>query len=304
METDYVVTDEVRKLWAKEIEIYLQFKAFCSKHNLKYFACGGTALGAVRHKGFIPWDDDMDFVMPHEDYQRFLELGATGIPEPYCLVSHITDPIYGGITCSALRRVDTFACSKWEYENIVLSGETNYKLGVWIHILPLSYVPEDEETRAVQKEQIMDVWKAIRGFGAFKAIEEGRSNYNHDYEAYIPIYKRYSEKYTLQEMKQLYLDLCGQNKIPTKYVGVTAIRTFQPNLIWDAEWFSDSVELPFENITVTAPVGYEAMLTKQFGDWRIPVRNAAYHEIFAFDADKPYREALEDLLNKKENNNK
>ena len=292
MDTDYIVTDEVRKLWAKEIEIYLHFRAFCEKHNLKHYATGGSLLGAARHKGFIPWDDDMDFVMPHEDYQKFLELGAKEFTDPYRLVSHVTDPVYGGITCSSLRRTDTFGCSKWEYENIVLSGEKNATLGIWIHLFPLSYVPEDEETRAVQKAQIMDVWKAIRGFGALKAIEEGRTNYNHDYEQYIEIYQRNREKNTLQEMKQLYLDLCGQNKEPTKFVGVTAIRTFQPNLVWNTEWFADSVELPFENITVTAPVGYEQVLTKQFGDWRTPVQNTAYHEMFAFDADTPYREAI------------
>ncbi len=304
MEIEHTVTEEVRKLWAKEMEIYLYFRDFCKKHGLRFWAVGGTALGAARHNGFIPWDDDMDFAMLHEDYQRFIEIGAKEFKEPYYLSCHLTDPVYGGITCCRFRRTDTFGCSQWEYENIVKSGNTSYKLGVWIDVLPLSYIPEDEDTRAVQKQQIMDVWKAVRGFSALNAINEGRDNFNHEYEKYIPIYKRYSEQYTLQEIKQLYLDLCGQNKSPTKYIGVTAFRTFAPNLIWNTEWFDGHVDFPFENITVPMPVGWEQMLSKQYGDWHIPVRNAAYHEIFAFDADKPYREALEDLLNKKENNNK
>ena len=298
METEYVVTEEVKKLWAKEMEIYLFFKDFCHKHGLRYYATGGTALGAARHKGFIPWDDDMDFVMPHEDYQKFLELGSKEFQYPYYLACHLTDPVYGGITCCRLRRLDTMGCSQWEYENIVVSGDRNYKLGIWIDILPLSYIPEDEETRAVQKEQIMDVWKAVRGYSALKAIEEGRSNYNHEYENYIEIYKRYSKDYSLGEIKQLYLDLCGQNKTPTKYIGVTAFRTFAPNLIWNTEWFEDTVELPFENITVTAPIGYEEMLTKQYGDWKIPVRNAAYHEMYMFDADTPYTDVISRINDK------
>lgn len=214
MEENYPVTEEVRKLWAKEIEIYLHFKEFCDRHGLRYYALGGTALGAVRHKGFIPWDDDMDFGMPHEDYQRFLEIGSKEFAAPYYLACHISDPIYGGITNSRLRRLDTTGCSQWEYENIVRSGDTGYKLGIWIDILSLSYVPEDEETRVKQKEQIMDVWKAVRGYSALKAMEEGRDNYNHDYEKYIDIFRKYSEKYTLGEMKQLYLDLCGQKESP------------------------------------------------------------------------------------------
>lgn len=303
MENDYQVSEEVRKLWAKEMEIYLYFKEFCQKHGFRHYATGGTALGAVRHKGFIPWDDDMDFTMPHEDYQRFLELGSKELTYPYYLSCHISDPVYGGITCCRLRRLDTVGCSQWEYENIVLSGDTDYKLGIWIDVLPLSYIPEDEATRAVQKEQIMDVWKAVRGFSALKAIEEGRTNYKPEYAGYIDTYKRYSEKYSLRELKQLYLDLCGQNKEPTKYIGVTAFRTFAPNLIWKTEWFDSTLEMPFEDITVTMPAGYEEMLTAQYGDWRTPVRNAAYHEMYYFDADRPYSEALEGLM-KKEGNTK
>ena len=54
MEEEYPVSDKVRKLWAKEIELYLHFKEFCRKHGLRYYAVGGTALGAARHKGFSP----------------------------------------------------------------------------------------------------------------------------------------------------------------------------------------------------------------------------------------------------------
>lgn len=295
MTIEFEVTDKVRKLWAKEIEIYQHFADFCKKHGLRYYVCGGTALGAARHRGFIPWDDDMDVLMPHEDYQKFLELGSKELTYPYYLACHITDPIYGGITNSRLRRLDTTACSKWEYENIVVSANTSYKLGVWIDILPLSYVPEDEEVRKIQKEQIMDVWKAVRGFSAFKAIEEGRTNFNPEYANYIDHYKRYAQKYTIGEIKQLYLDFCGQNKLPTKYVGVTTFRTFAPNLIWETKWFADTVELPFENITVTCPIGYNEMLTRQYGDWHIPVYNSAYHEIYMFDTEMPYIEKLNEI---------
>ena len=291
-------SDRVRKLWDKEIEIYLYFKEFCRKHGLRYYAVGGTALGAVRHKGFIPWDDDMDFAMPHEDYQRFLELGSKELPWPYYLSCHLSDPVRGGILCSRLRRVDTTACSQFEYERFVKPGDREYKLGVWIDVLPLSYIPEDEETRRIQKEQIMEVYRAVRGFSAYTCKKTGFENYNHEFDNYIDTYLEYSKKYSLVEMKQLYLDLCGQNKEPTEFIGVTAFRTFQPNLIWRTEWFKEAIELPFENITVTCPIGIEEMLTKQYGDWRIPVRNAAYHEIYMFDTETPYLEMTPDMYEK------
>lgn len=64
---DYTVTKEAKKLWAAEMDLALQLEKICKKHNIKYFAAGGTLLGAVRHKGFIPWDNDMDFLMLKDD---------------------------------------------------------------------------------------------------------------------------------------------------------------------------------------------------------------------------------------------
>ena len=72
MEGEYVVTEEVKKLRKNEMGIYLFFKEFCKAHGLRYSAVGGTTFGAVRHNGFILRDDDIDFAVPHEDYQIFL----------------------------------------------------------------------------------------------------------------------------------------------------------------------------------------------------------------------------------------
>ena len=64
----------LKKLHSIEIEILDEFVRICNKHNLQYFLIGGTLLGAVRHKGFIPWDDDLDVAMPRNDYENFLKI--------------------------------------------------------------------------------------------------------------------------------------------------------------------------------------------------------------------------------------
>ena len=64
----------LRSVQLTELSILREFKAICEQNNLRYFLCGGTMLGAVRHKGFIPWDDDVDVFMPYVDYIRFLDL--------------------------------------------------------------------------------------------------------------------------------------------------------------------------------------------------------------------------------------
>ena len=65
---------KLRDLQLKCLEILLYFKDFCEKHNLRFFLCGGACIGAIRHKGFIPWDDDIDVFMPREDYEKLGDL--------------------------------------------------------------------------------------------------------------------------------------------------------------------------------------------------------------------------------------
>lgn len=89
MENDYL-----RNLHSTMIEILDEFDRICNKHNLTYFLIGGTLLGAVRHKGFIPWDDDMDLAMPREDYEKFINVYYKELNDKYYLDNFNNNKLY------------------------------------------------------------------------------------------------------------------------------------------------------------------------------------------------------------------
>ena len=285
---EYIVTEETKKLWTVELDLLEKFKEICAKHSLRYYALAGTLLGAVRHRGFIPWDDDIDVAMPWEDCKKLMEIAPHELSYPYFLQCYLTEE-HAELHPIRLRRSDTIGCTRWEYENVT---DPKYNLGIFIDIFPLFYAPPTPELKARQQELVIDAWKAFRGNTALEGIAKGLTTMNPDYANYIDVYKRYSEKYSILQIKELYFERCAMQRDPTDQVAITSYRVNDPVNTWKAEWFRDTVELPFENTTVSAPKGYIQWLDHRYGDWHTPVYNGAAHEMFLFDADVPYTEKL------------
>ena len=122
------VDEKRKKVWAIEIDLLLEFSRICKKHNLKFFLMFGSLLGAVRHHGFIPWDDDMDVAMPRKDYDRLLQL-KDEFEFPYFLQTPYTDTGYF-YAHAKLRNSNTSALDQpFLYQN--------FNLGMFIDILPI-----------------------------------------------------------------------------------------------------------------------------------------------------------------------
>ena len=152
MDLKYVVSEETKKLWAVELSLFEKFKEICNKWNLTYYASDGTLLGAARHKGFIPWDDDMDFGMLWPDYKKLMEIAPKECDYPFVFQGIYSDP-YSMVVGSRLRRSDTTGVTKWEYENI----GPEHDLGVFIDIFPLFSVPDSEEERKNDQRKVREL---------------------------------------------------------------------------------------------------------------------------------------------------
>ncbi|MDD3692601.1 MAG: iron-containing alcohol dehydrogenase [Oscillospiraceae bacterium] len=126
---------ELRELQQLELEILLKVDEFCKKHNITYYLGEGTLLGAIRHGGFIPWDDDVDILMPRDDYDRFIMLAQQDFPAGYNLDSFETNPKHWVLGA----KIQMTRKTKFTQEKMSKVAMYN---GPYIDIFPLDYVPK------------------------------------------------------------------------------------------------------------------------------------------------------------------
>lgn len=135
----------------KLLEILKVFDAFCRKHNLKYSISGGTLLGAVRHGGFIPWDDDIDVMMIRSEYDKFIELSQKEMDNGYEVMSLHTHPGY----CLRFAKLIDKNTTLIEFE------KNPYLLGAYVDIFPMDGIPNDEKVYRNQAKRFNRYWKAV-----------------------------------------------------------------------------------------------------------------------------------------------
>lgn len=286
----YLISPDMKKVWAVELDLLKEFADVCEEHGLKWFVHAGTMLGAVRHHGFIPWDDDIDVVMPREDYERLCELGPKVFSHPYFFQNDDTDRFFAR-NFSRLRNSETTAIIEYEKE-----FRYPFNQGIFIDIFPMDHVPADLEERKEYYEKLADLnargwqWRIMihfyrpkKGKGLVKRV----SYYlKHMYYKYI---FKGGYRYFLDKHHALITKYNGED---TGWVGESVIVPLGRQL-WKSEWVREVVNVPFEMIQVPVPSHYDECLTASFGkDWRTPRHLPTLHGDILFDTEKPYTEYL------------
>ena len=285
---DFLVTREIKKLWAVEMDLALQLQKICQKHNIKYFAAGGTLLGAVRHTGFIPWDDDMDFVMLMDDFQKFCDVAEYELKEPYFFEKNYA--------WARIRNLNTSAWTRYEVKYALAP----YNLGIFIDIFPLTVLPVNPVDRAIHKFIVKFFRKILAGERyILKLQSQGKCDakkYLHSSAIIYQLMKHVFKK----PLSMKYMDICSRYEYLTDstHVGFTSFRPYEERLIFDKYIYAaDPVKLPFENITVPVPKYYDEALKHQFGDYQKFIRGASRHMLPFYDTDNSFTKYL-DLIEK------
>ena len=260
------------------LDVFKAVSQLCDEEGLRYFAIGGTAIGAARHQGFIPWDDDLDIAMPIEDYTRFLEIARERL-KPLQVLS---PGDLNGYTCIFSKVIDG-ATTLIEEECAKMPERYT---GVWVDVMPMSGVP----TRGLRQRFFVGAVRALRAVNdKVRLPKSWRPTLKH--RLFSGIGSMIRGVFGINCASNLWSGLLESHPFDeASLVGYTWSENLG-RLIFPKEWFDGYVEMPFEDTIIRMPVGYDEYLTKQFGDYMTvpPESERVTHGCF-FDGKHSYRE--------------
>lgn len=281
----YLVSEKMKKIWAVELDLLFQLQQVCEKYGIQYYASGGTILGAERHKGFIPWDDDVDMMMMRDQYDLLCQ-HADAFQPPYFLQFFEDEEGYFR-GHAQLRNSDTTAIVRSE-----LPRRDPYNQGIFIDIFPLDNVVRN---RKLLQRQIRDMkhFMKLSRWMYRSTIGYRENDSSLSMRAAHLISPLSSKFYTYRDAYAKFEEACRRyNHVQTKYVGKISFKPEGTKMYDLRSEFDSTVYLDFEMLKIPAPAGYKLLLRRQYGDYSKFVIGDNYHGSMIFDPDLPYTDWL------------
>ncbi len=286
----YYVEGDKKRLWAANLEVLMEIDRICRKHNITYFLAYGTLLGAVRHNGFIPWDDDLDITMLRKDYMRFLSVVEMELAFPFVSLDPYHDETWDMPFARVVNGKYGINTETWYLERF---HGYPYSAGVDIFMFDNQWDREEEYYYAASQigrlDRIVDLLKERKKIqdgdekGSTVKAEEWKeldekiecalTEVERDYG--MPIDREKNIRSQLLRMENGFFALC-ENENSEELIVWPVIGSLEYHAAgYKRAWYQESMELPFEGIMLPVPVGFHESLIRTYGiNYLSPVKHS------------------------------
>lgn len=275
---DILVNANMKKLWFVQLKILEEIKRICKKFNIEYFAMSGTLLGAIRHNGYIPWDDDVDLGMTRSNYDRFIEVAKKELNKDFFLQCNETEKNFFRVHLQ-VRYNDSCMLTKGDFNH-------KYNMGIWVDIFPFDKIPNDNYLDNKLRKKV-----------AFK---------NRLLNMYMYYYNdSFIKKVIKYLVSRFYVILNGglkktinkYDKLVTKYKDLKTDfyydeLTWEPNVkrCFSEELLTNLTTHKFEDTEISIPLDYHSDLLKEFGpNYMTPIKAPSCHGETFIDFNNSYK---------------
>ncbi len=269
--------EELRSLQLKGLEILIYFKEFCKEHNLTFYLCGGCCIGALRHKGFIPWDDDVDVFMPRPDYEKLFELWNKYADVSRYSCCRTTESSFIGNVMTTIVDRKTKVIRPWQ------KGKDGHK-GVMLDVLPL----DGCAPRGI-KRKLQMMWSMIFSLYCSKMVPVNHGKLV-SFVSKILLLAVPGEKNKLKLWKYAEKQMSKYKFSESEFVTELCSGPHYMQIEYPKEIFSGTDYKEFEGHLMPLPKGYDSYLKMAFGEYmKLPPKGSQkpHHDIIYMNLNSP-----------------
>lgn len=246
----------LRELQLLQLELLDKCVDICNRNNIKYYLIGGTLIGAVRHKGFIPWDDDIDIAIERSDYNKFISIAKEELKDPYGVVHYTTDDNYRFYLVNIVNK----------NVNVTIQKETPITSNISIDILPIDGIPNNKFMMYVHKFRIY-YYRCLAGFVNIDYIRNKKRSFIEKIMILIGKKIRIGRIIDLKKVRIKTDEYVEKYKYDDCRMVGTFFGNYGFHEVVPKDYFGDGCEVLFEGKKYMAPSKVDEYLTHMYGEY-------------------------------------